>query len=411
MHIFMPKPSPPPAGPPFVNYFEQISERPQPILKKRSAHSLRNTAPIGVKKRSPVQKRVRLAAMDTIPVSDITDRDALKEFLYEGVSISNNVPSPAQSRKRPAIITTPSPARPPHLQLSTPSRPSLLRLGFPTSPRSPLSPRSPRNRRKLSRRKPVNPEGLPEARKVDEAHTPSSVKTRVASWLLNPKPEVVMTRRQSLRRDIDSPWVTPTSSPNSSPASQHSQDHLESSLRVKRRDLVHRLFSNKELCWDVRDAPSMARIVQSNGRFVPMQPSMQAEAALCPNISVAEIHLLDSRLWNFEHKWGSIILRRTDPRQPIAVWHILEAIYTYFHYPISQGDLAAFAPTGMDRELVEENWRQRTADFSWAYGSAKDQIFDPKMRRVDLLGSSSRFWKLRLGSMDTTSCQLFLSLR
>lgn len=312
---------------------------------------------------SPPKKRVRLASLDTVAIS--------------GGDL------PANFARVPSIPSSP--------RRSTSN-------GFYTPTPTCFNPLPIRPRKRSVR----NPEGLPEAKKIDKISKSSSVRARVSSFL-GKNPHINSAQIQSVRRDIDSSWAIPlqTSSPT------HSRD--ETTIFDK-RDLIHRMFRNQGLDWDIRDSPQMANsFEQTNSSSIRFHSFIQMESAFCPNVQEVVIHLLDSRCWDLERKWGPIVLKQAQPYQPISVCHILEAIHVYFQVPLTHDDLWTFASTPENYECLEESWRRRNAGVTSTRGWSGSR-YDPTIRRVDLLGDT-KFRKLKVGSLVGTSCQLFLSLR
>lgn len=335
--------------------------------------------------------------MDVIPAPD--------PLLCNGLSVSDahsptkTVPTKA-SALRTARLAASTQSSAPH---STKLRP--LVPGLMTPPRTPASTHSPRTPKKK-----LNPENLPETRKIDQGLSPSSsVKIKLSNWLHRPRDQT-SSPDSRVRRDIDSSWaVRSDASPvHTYPSPPAEKRHAETTLLVRKRDLIHRVFNSKVLRWDVKDSPADALSVKPDSTFARVPSCVLAEPALCPNVLRAEIHLLESSFWDLERKWGSITLRRRHPSQPMTVCDVMQAIYAYFHIAVTQSDLDVLAPSQHDRLVLQEAWRERNLN------AAKKTPFAPcdtTIRRVDFLQDKSKFWKLRVGSLQGASCQLFLSLR
>jgi len=172
--------------------------------------------------------------------------------------------------------------------------------------------------------------------------------------------------------------------------------------------LLHNPLSHMDLEWNLIDHPAFARIPDMN----PTPVVDFDEPLLSSTIITAQIHFKDPRLWRLEQRWGPILVHTMGSNQPITLLHLMKAIYAYFQYPVTNGDVSVLATTAADRESLETSWLQRNIDtHSHEMYKAWRCMPDPAIRRVDFLHGFTQFWEFQLVSVVHQACRLVLSIR
>ncbi len=146
----------------------------------------------------------------------------------------------------------------------------------------------------------------------------------------------------------------------SSPPTFINEKHSFCSRDCGSISLLHSpLLSHMDFEWNLINHPAFARIPDG---LNPNPVVNFDEPLLSSTIIAAQIHFKDPRLWRLEQQWGPIFVHTMGPNQPITLLHLMKAIYTYFQYPVTNGDVSTLATTAADREILETSWLQRNVD-------------------------------------------------